>query len=175
VAAARKKSFAIGFLERAGKRRYGGLWIDLENQFTPGQDHYPNDLTGAYNLLLNYKAPLSRQQGRREHNNADEVRGLSFLQNSAAVPGKDGVTHTSIKCYNCQGQGHSARVCPVEEEVTMVQVEPEGHEEAVEEPYLSEFPFLNHKEHCFHQRSRNITPDTWILLDSQSTVSVLKN
>jgi hypothetical protein len=63
----------------------------------------------------------------------------------------------------------------VEEEVTMVQVEPEGHEEAVEEPYLSEFPFLNHKEHCFHQRSRNITPDTWILLDSQSTVSVLKN
>jgi hypothetical protein len=176
VAAARKISIAIGSLKRADKRRYGGLWIELENQFTRGQDHYPNDLTGAsYNLLLNYKAPLFRQQGGREHNNANEVGRLSFLQNLAAVPGTDGVTHASIKCYNCQEQGHYASVCPVEEEVTTVQVGPQVHEEAGEEPYFSEFTFLNLEEHCFHQRSRNIIPDTWVLLDSQSTVSVFKN
>jgi hypothetical protein len=93
VAAARKKSVAIGFLKRAGKRRYGGLRIELGNQFMRGQDHYPNDLTGAYSLLLNYKAPLFRQQGRHKHNNADEVSGLSFLQNLAAIPGTDGFTH----------------------------------------------------------------------------------
>jgi hypothetical protein len=63
----------------------------------------------------------------------------------------------------------------VEAEVTMVQVETPTHEEAMEEPYLSEFTFLHLEDHCFHQHSRNIIPDTWILLDSQSTVSVLKN
>jgi hypothetical protein len=177
VATARKKIIGIGFLRRADRKRYDGLWIELENQFTRGQDHYPNDLTGVYNLLINYKVPSSRHQGgRREHTSTDEVSGLSFLQNSAAVPGTNGVTHASIKCYNCQGQGHYASVCPVEDEVTMVQVEtPPTHEEAIEEPYLSKFTFLHLEDHSFHQRSRNIIPDTWILLDSQSTVSVFKN
>jgi hypothetical protein len=68
VATAREKIIGIGFLKRAGRRRYGGLWIELKNQFTRGQDHYPNNLTGAYNLLLNYKVPLPWYQGRREHN-----------------------------------------------------------------------------------------------------------
>jgi hypothetical protein len=57
VAAAKKKVLAVGFLKRADRKRYGGLWSELENNFTRGHDHYPGDLTGAYNLLLNYKAP----------------------------------------------------------------------------------------------------------------------
>jgi hypothetical protein len=57
VAVAKKKSVAIGFLKRADRKRYGGLWSDLENTYTRGQDRYPTDLTGAYNLLLNYKPP----------------------------------------------------------------------------------------------------------------------
>jgi hypothetical protein len=120
VATARRKIIGIGFVKRANREHYGGLWIELENQFTRGQDHYPNDLMGAYNLLLNYKVPISQQQGQREHNNTDKVSWLSFLQNSAALAGTDRVTHASIKCYNCQGQGYFASICPVEEEVTMV-------------------------------------------------------
>jgi hypothetical protein len=57
VLAAKKKSIAIGFLKRADRRRYAGHWSDLENLFTRGTDQYPMDLTGAYNLLLNYKPP----------------------------------------------------------------------------------------------------------------------
>jgi hypothetical protein len=57
VAAAKKKSVAIGFLKRADRKRYGGLWSDLENQYTRGTGDYPPNLTGAYNLLLNYKPP----------------------------------------------------------------------------------------------------------------------
>jgi hypothetical protein len=57
VLAAKKKSIAIGFLKRANRRRYTGLWSDLENLFTRGTDQYPTDLTSAYNLLLNYKPP----------------------------------------------------------------------------------------------------------------------
>jgi hypothetical protein len=65
VVFAKKKSIAINFLKRADRKRYGGLWRELENNFTLGQDHYPEDLIGAYNLLLNYKAPSSQQQNRR--------------------------------------------------------------------------------------------------------------
>jgi hypothetical protein len=45
VAVAKKKSVDIGILKRADRKRYGGLWSDLENTYTRGQDHYPTDLT----------------------------------------------------------------------------------------------------------------------------------
>jgi hypothetical protein len=86
VIAAKKKSVAIGFLKRVDRKRYGGLWSDLENLYSRGEDQYPTDLTGAYNLLLNYKAPLPQAYGRRDgHVNRDEeeVSGITFLQNSA--------------------------------------------------------------------------------------------
>jgi hypothetical protein len=59
----------------------------------------------------------------------------------------------------------------------MVQVEPGVLAEAVKGPYLSEFTFLNIKGHCFHQSGRNMIPDMWILLDSQSSslVGTVKN
>lgn len=49
--------------------------------------------------------------------------------------------------------------------------------------YQSEFTFLQHNgstdpDYNFHQSAGsnfNLIPDTWILLDSQSTVSVFKN
>jgi hypothetical protein len=84
VAAARKKSIAIGFLKRAGKTRYGGLWIELNNQFTCGQDHYPNNLMGAYNLLLNSKAPSSWQQGGA--NTTTQIRSADLLFYRTGLP-----------------------------------------------------------------------------------------
>jgi hypothetical protein len=61
--ATKNKSIAVGFLKRADRKRYGGLWSDLENLYTRGQDHYPTDLTSTYNMLLNYKAPPTAQFG----------------------------------------------------------------------------------------------------------------
>jgi hypothetical protein len=57
VLAVKKKSAAIVVLKRADRKCYDGLWSDLENLFTRRRDHYPSDLTDAYNLLLNYKPP----------------------------------------------------------------------------------------------------------------------
>jgi hypothetical protein len=34
MAVAKKKSVAIGFLKRANRKRYGGLWSELENNYT---------------------------------------------------------------------------------------------------------------------------------------------
>ena len=38
TSAAKKKSIAIGFLKRADRKRYGGLWSSLENDYTLGVD-----------------------------------------------------------------------------------------------------------------------------------------
>jgi hypothetical protein len=49
LAAAKLQTIAMGFMKRADRKRYGGLWSELENNYTRGQDHYPADLTNAYN------------------------------------------------------------------------------------------------------------------------------
>jgi hypothetical protein len=139
----------------------------LENNFTRGQDHYPPGLTNAYNLLQNYKsAPVQQRQPRRDHSGDDDVSGMSFLQNNAPTPGTDGATHERVKCYNCNTYGHYGSVCP-----TDVQ---EGHQmlqlAASEHDYQSEFSFAQAAA-----TGPNIIPNTRILLDSQSTVSVFKN
>ena len=37
--------------------RYGPLSIDVDNQYTRGQDGYPHTLTAAYDMLVNYHNP----------------------------------------------------------------------------------------------------------------------
>jgi hypothetical protein len=166
ITAAKQQTIAIVFLKRANKRRYGGLWTELENNFTCGQDHYPPDLTNAYNLLLNYKAaPMQQRQPRRDNSGNNNVSDMSFLQNGTPTPGTGGAIHERVKCYNCNTYGHYASVCPADVQ--------EGHQmlqmAADKSVYQSEF--------CFAQADtgHNIIPNTWILLDSQSAVSVFKN
>jgi hypothetical protein len=102
----------MGFLKRANGRRYKGLWCELENNFTHGQDHYPADLTNAYNLLLNYKtAPMPRSLCRDRPRQAKEETGMSFLQTGRLVPNKNGETHTGVKCFNCNKHGQYASAC----------------------------------------------------------------
>jgi hypothetical protein len=110
LAAAKLQTIAIRFMKRADKRRYGGLWSELENNFTRGQDHYPADLTNAYNLLLNYKAAPGPGQRppRRDQTDDEETTGVSFLQDGSLIPGTGGKTHHDIKCFNCNKKGHYA-------------------------------------------------------------------
>jgi hypothetical protein len=113
------------------------------------------------------------------------VSGITFLQNSAPIPGTDVALHELIKCYNCQNQGHYASACPQENReqvgVQLLQMSHGTTTDDVEEVYFSEFSFLNIKakpdDFNFHQSdtSCDIIPNSWILLDSQSTVSVFKN
>ena len=87
LTAAKLQSIAIAFLKRADKKRYGGLWSDLENQFSRGLDHFPIDLTNAHNLLLNYKAPPQQHRQNDRHDGTEDVSGMSFLQAGAPIPG----------------------------------------------------------------------------------------
>jgi hypothetical protein len=123
--AARHRSIATAFLKRADRRRYGALWSELENSYTRGQDHYPVDLTNAYNVLLNYRAaptPAPAPRQNRREGQAEELSGASFLQNKEKelsyyrgppqpMPGTDGIMHDDVKCYNCNFKGHYANDC----------------------------------------------------------------
>ncbi len=180
LAAAKLQTIAIGFMKRADKRHYGGLWSELENNFTRGQDHYPADLTNAYNLLLNYKAAPGPGQRppRRDRTDDEETTGVSFLQDGALIPGTDGETHQGIKCYNCNKKGHYSSSCPDADGVQMLQMADINIDD---DTYESAFSFLNvgpQPEACLFTQAatgHNLIPSTWILLDSQSTVSVFNN
>ena len=101
---ARGKALALAFLKRADRTRYGSLWTDLENQYTRGNDQYPDDLTEAYNMLVSYKAdakPARQNNNNRRGNGGSgpaptaaptDVAGMTFAQ-AGLIAGSDGITH----------------------------------------------------------------------------------
>jgi hypothetical protein len=51
----RSKSLAMSYLYAIDRHRYGTLLDELENDFTKGTENYPDSVTRAYNLVVNYK------------------------------------------------------------------------------------------------------------------------
>ena len=166
----RDRALAIQFLKGADKKRFGNLLIELENQFTRGTDQYPVDVTAAYGMLVSYRGP--RQPQNQQQGQSSTSNGLQFAQTTTApVPGLDGILHEAIICFHCQGPGHYASQCPHRTDnneatagVTMLQSHGPVHN----------FTFL-HFDCCFSQSRHVAIPDSWVLLDSQSTVSVFRN
>ena len=46
---------AVTFIVNSNKGKYGKLLEDLDNSYLQGDDKYPRTITGAYNLLTNWK------------------------------------------------------------------------------------------------------------------------
>ena len=181
----RERALAIQFLKGADRKRFGNLLIELENQFTRGTDQYPPDLTSAYGMLVSYRGPkqaptASQSSGTPALLPAGGGGGLQFAQTTSPVPGLDGILHENITCFHCQGPGHYASQCPLRGDdngttsgtrgnsgVTMLQ----QHDSS---PSSYNFTFAL-VDCCFSQPPRCSIPDTWVLLDSQSTISVFRN
>ena len=53
---ARSKYLALVLLENSDKHWYRKLIMELENDYCKGQDDYPDTITAAYNILINYKS-----------------------------------------------------------------------------------------------------------------------
>jgi hypothetical protein len=172
----RDKALAMSFLKRADRRRYGTLWVDLENQFSRHNDQYPPDLTEAYSLLVNYKATKSHE-ARVVSTSTDtvisDITGLTFAQTVALVPGTNNITHSHITCHKCHSKGHYACDCPTVTAVQLLQTNEDSivpvDTPSIEDAEVYGFTFTG------VSTKDGIIPDTWILLDSQSTVSIFKN
>jgi hypothetical protein len=163
---ARDRTLAITLIRGADPTRYGTLIAELSNQYAMGKDEYPTDISSAYSLLVNYKTPTNaRGQDKPRRNTpqpSPEASALTFAQRTAGtatVAGTDGVVHDRITCFTCQGTGHHASNCPSD-----------GTVHAQPATTLLQYAYmLTQTKHA-----TGIDPD-WILLDSQSTISVFRN
>ena len=82
----RDRCIGMMFLKKSDKIRYGDLWASLQNQFTRGNDQYPEDITSAYNMITSHKQEYHQKRNRQNKEDEDEVEpgGLSFC-NKAQV------------------------------------------------------------------------------------------
>jgi hypothetical protein len=154
-------SLGRALIRNADPRRYAMLVIELSNQAARGINNYPRSLTAAHSLLTTYTAPPNIISNHRRHGNGSgnftamtpEASAMTFAQR-AAVPGANGNLCEDITCYSCQAMGHYANNCPDAGAGTPTTLVQNGFNMAHVSTGL---------------------PKTWILLDTQSTISVFCN
>jgi len=112
-----------------------------------------------------------------------EIPAITFLQRGTLVAGSDRETLPGITCFNCQKRGHCSTSCPeavpdatdaappADDAVQLLQAH-DAEDEAYEDIGPSDFTFLQSGD---NEGRLSMIPDTWVLLDSQSTVSVFRN
>jgi Reverse transcriptase (RNA-dependent DNA polymerase)/Zinc knuckle len=175
---ARGRTIAMAFLRGSDPRRYAALMSDLANQKTRGNDQYPIDLTAAYSMLVNYHVPVTSRVQQQNglpntitaaSQNSSDVGPHTFAQSARSTTtsttpnttsttvrmGTDGVLHDGITCFHCNSTGHYANQCPGS--VSLLQ-----------------FACVLTQQSTDVGRYE-VIPSSWILLDSQSNISVFNN
>ena len=164
---ARDRTLGIMLLRKADEYRYGDLLASLYNNFTRGSNQYPENLARAYNMLNEHKKEEVRTKNKKiKEEDEATTGGLSFFQHGNVIPGVDGQTHDGVKCYYCKMLGHFKNQCPKLKSPTHFNVL------QVESRPGDKFGVMF--EQCDNIMMGDI-PSTWLLLDTQSTVSVFKN
>jgi len=179
----RDKAVAILFLRQADRRWYGALWEDLANQFSRGNNQYPKDLTAAHALLVSFKQ--TREYVPRRGRQLDEyvapiadVTGVSFAQ-AGLIAGTDGAVHKHITCFGCQAKGHYSNSCPkvsggndsTGRGVQLMQVMEANTAPSTELHDTTDYGFT----FVLLDGRYDLIPPSWVLLDSQLTISVFRN
>ncbi len=157
----------MDFLKKAPRARFGALLIELDNLFSCGVDQYPKDVVAAHSLLVNYQAPkgpITKPPPTKTEEGDDNDDALTFTQVGSATAGTDGTLHAHITCFSCKSKGHYSNMCPSTDGVQLFQVEqPDDADTGVGFTFTS------------IESKHQTIPTTWVLLDSQSTVSVFCN
>ena len=165
-------TLATAYIKGMDKTRYGVLSAELKNSYAKGQNDYPVDLATAFALMNSYETPKNEQvqnktnyqHQRHEQSNPHSVtkteEGHIFVQNMVKkdlIAGTDGRLFEKTKCYNCQAYGHYAGNChePNNKGTTLV-----CNGVLMTQTDKQNSSYINNE---------------WILLDTQSTVSVFNN
>ena len=99
---ARDEHLAVLLLTKSDPKRYGSLVTDMENAYTRGQDGYPTTVSGAYDMLVNYKNP---NQTLRMQN---QDTGIAFAQDGQdAEDANSEASH--LHAYQQHGYGRGGR------------------------------------------------------------------
>ena len=167
-----EKSLAIALITGADPVRYGAMITRLSNRYAQGFDEYPNTPTIAFNLMVTYeKEQDARHQDSSTHTTTTgsastaastnpSGSGITFAQ-SSTVTGNNGVTHDDVECFRCHSYGHYASYCPSTNTNSSTAAPPNTT--------------LTQHAYMMAQHDPNEIDRTWILLDSQSTISVFNN
>jgi hypothetical protein len=159
------KYLGMALIKGADRMRYSRLMEDLINQFTMGHNNYPQNVTAAYNLLINYR--VTGQSTARIINDSESM--------SFATVEKEKRDLTLIRCFRCQKKGHFANHCP---EIMKEEGAGRGEvtTEALYQLMLAEPPegYNDYDDFAFHQSQRRVNPN-WIILDTGSTSDIFCN
>ena len=141
--------------------QYSGIWNDLKNSTLLGTDNYPKTTTVAYNLLCHYKKPASPYQ---LHAPPEEV---TFIQsgdtyNNNTTPVNDGRSFPEVTCYCCQDVGNYAVNC----------LSSTANTSTVSKSLQVGLTITQTTKEA---STTNIINPNWILLDTSSTISPIRN
>jgi len=108
---------------------------------------------------------------------------VTFVQSGEVIAGADGVTHTGVTCFRCEHKGRYADKCPDGLNATLLQAEAANTVTLLQashtEASVADDDNANHEvsDFTFTQLPlrHELIPSSWVLLDSQLTVSVFKN
>jgi Reverse transcriptase (RNA-dependent DNA polymerase)/Zinc knuckle len=188
---------AVAFLMQSDKERFGLLIETMQNNYLQGNDNYPETLTESYNLLVNYvQDPRNRLKvvGTTSDGvaftNVDENNSESgtTLFNAGGSGKRRGFDKSKITCHRCQEKGHYANECPTNEnnngeknsngkntDTANMHVQISAND--FEETGFIGFEFVTNgnTDIALNVNNNGPIPNTWILLDNQSTVDVFFN
>jgi hypothetical protein len=171
LTAARKriqdKTIAYGILVRADRSRFGKLIEEIENDFLKGNNDYPEMLTEAYNLLVNYMSYNNNKwtigQGGLDH--------VIFLADGKRQKQEGGESRhfPHIKCFKCNQFGHYKSDCPVRNKENGNGGNKNDNER--QEPAQVTLTTI----HVALAVGKQEIDLMWILCDSESTVDIFRN
>ena len=165
---ARDRTLAIAYIREAATSRYGSSIKELAIRYARGKDEYPSDLNDAYSALVDYATPVNT--GGRTWSTQTATTAAALVEASAMtfaqqrlVPRTDGATYATITCFRCEGVGHYADRCPSGADTANTAASSAAGTTLLQHAYM-----------LAQSKATGIDPH-WILLDSQSTISVFKN
>ena len=99
---ARDEYIAVLLLTKSDPKRYGPLVTDVENAYTRGQNGYPTTVSGAYDMLVNYKNP---NQALRMQN---QDTGIAFAHDGQDLE-DDNSNISHLHTYQQRGYSRGGR------------------------------------------------------------------